>query len=207
MEKFSLRYFKAGSIIPIIIILGLLLFATNKYLSSHWGVSFSVFAVAAGVISIINSHLWKYRPFIWLYDVPNFSGRYEGTSKFEYRDNTGNIFTGEMEHIKVIKQNGSSISISSWAKTYDGSISTKSASINANIYLGSDGIHYLTHTYLNNGNSEKGFAPYFGTENLQLIENETGKYLIGNYYTERIPYQTKGKINLNFTSNKLYHEI
>jgi hypothetical protein len=62
------------------------------------------------------------------------------------------------------------------------------------------------YNYLNEGNSELNFSPHYGTEVIKLIQNEEGKFLAGRYYTERMPYQTKGRIDLKFINKKLYHE-
>jgi len=96
--------------------------------------------------------------------------------------------------------------ISSWTKKKDGSISSKSSSIEASIVKEKDGTFSLLYNYLNEGNFELNFCPHYGTEVLKLVENGEGKHLVGKYYTERIPFQTKGKIDLKFTSKQLYHE-
>ena len=41
---------------------------------------------------------------------------------------------------------------------------------------------------------------------IKLIEKEDGKHLVGKYYTERIPFQTRGKIDLEFKNKKTIHE-
>jgi hypothetical protein len=111
-----------------------------------------------------------------------------------------------MEHVKVIVQNGSDIVINSWTKKNDGSISSKSTSIEASIVKEKDGTFSIIYNYLNDGNFELNFSPHYGTEVLKLLENNEGRHLVGKYYTERMPFQTKGKIDLKFISKKLYHE-
>jgi len=59
MEKFNLRYLKPSAFIVICAVLALSLFAANKYVLTHWGVSFSVFALIGGLFSFINSYLWN----------------------------------------------------------------------------------------------------------------------------------------------------
>lgn len=206
MEKFNLQYLKPSAFIFICALLALGLFAVNKYMTHHWEISFSVFAVIGGIVAFINSYLWNVKPFSWMYSVPDFSGRYEGTLLYEFRNEKCETVTDTLEHIKVIVQNGSDIVINSWTKKKDGTMSSKSTSIEASIVKEKDGTFSLLYNYLNEGNFELNFCPHYGTEVLKLIQNGTGKHLTGKYYTERLPFQTKGKIDLKFISKQLYHE-
>lgn len=206
MEKFNLRYLKPNAVILICVLLGVSLFAANKFINSHWGVSISVFAVIGGLFGFVNSYLWNVRPFKWMYFVPDFSGRYEGTLLYEFRNEKCEVVSDTLQHIKVIIQNGSDVVINSWTKKKDGTMSSKSTSIEASIVKEKDGTFSIIFNYLNEGNFELGFAPHYGTEILRLVENGEGKHLVGKYYTERLPYQTKGKIDLRFKNNELYHE-
>lgn len=206
MEKFNLRYLKPSAFIFICVVLGISLMTVNKYVNSHWGISVSVFAVIGGLFGVVNSYLWNIRPFCWMYCIPDFSGRYEGTLLYEFRNEKCEIVSDRLEHIKVIVQNGSNIVINSWTKKKDGTMSSKSTSIEASIVKEKDGTFSLIYNYLNYGNFELGFCPHYGTEVFKLVENESGKYLVGKYYTERMPFQTKGKIDLKLTGKKLYHE-
>lgn len=206
MEKFNLRYLKPSAFIVMCAMLALALFAANKYVLAHWGVSFSVFAIIGGLLGFVNSYLWNVKPFSWMYSVPDFSGRYEGTLLYEFRTEKCEVITDTLQHIKVIVQNGSDVVINSWTKKKDGTMSSKSTSIEASIVKEKDGTFSIIFNYLNEGNFELGFAPHYGTEILRLVENGEGKHLVGKYYTERLPYQTKGKIDLRFKNNELYHE-
>lgn len=206
MEKFNLRYLKSSAFILICAVLALALFAANEYVFAHWGVSFSVFALIGGLFGLVNSYLWNVRPFSWMYSVPDFSGRYEGTLLYEFRNEKCEVVSDTLEHIKVIVQNGSDVVINSWTKQKDGTMSSKSTSIEASIVKEKDGTFSIIFNYLNEGNFELGFAPHYGTEILRLVENSDGIHLVGKYYTERLPHQTKGKIDLKFKNNQLYHE-
>lgn len=207
MDKFNLRYVRATGFITICIILALLLYFSNKYISNHWGISFSVFAVTTGLFGFVNSYLWNIRPFSWLYSVPDFSGRYEGTLNYEFKNEKSEKVSGELEHIKIVAQNGSDIIVNSWTKKTDGSMSSKSTSIEASIVKEKDGTFSLLYNYLNEGNFELDFSPHYGTEVLKLVRDGENMVLVGKYYTERMPFQTKGKIQLKYKSNKLTHEI
>jgi hypothetical protein len=206
MGKFNLRYLKPSAFIVVCAVLALALFTANKYTQNNWGISFSVFAVIGGLFGLVNSYLWNVIPFSWMYSVPNFSGRYEGTLLFEFRNEKCEIVTDTLEHIKVIVQNGSAIVVNSWTKKKDGTMSSKSISIEATIVKEIDGTFTIIYTYLNEGNFELGFSPHYGTEVLKLVGNGVEKHLVGKYYTERMPYQTKGKIDLKFINKNLSHE-
>jgi len=206
MDKYNLRYLKPSAFIFICVVLGVSLIAANNYINSHWGISISVFAVIGSLFGLINNYLWNIRPFRWMYNVPDFSGRYEGTLFYEFRNENCEVVSGRLEHIKVVAQNGSDVVISSWTKQKDGAMSSKSTSIEASIKKENDGNFSLIYNYLNDGNFELGFAPHYGTEVLKLIENGEGNHLVGKYYTERLPFQTKGRIDLKLTGKKMYHE-
>jgi hypothetical protein len=206
IEKFNLRYLKPSAFIFICVVLGVSLIAANNYINSHWGISVSVFAVIGALFGIINSYLWNKKPFCWMYNVPDFSGRYEGTLYYEFRNEKCEVVSGMLEHIKVVTQNGSDVVINSWTKQKDGALSSKSTSIEASIVKEKDGTYSLIYNYLNDGNFELGFSPHYGTEVLKLIENGEGKHLVGKYYTERLPFQTRGKLDLKLTNKKMYHE-
>lgn len=206
MEKYNLRYLKPSAFIFICVVLGISLITANNYINSHWGISVSVFAVIGALFGIINSYLWNKKPFCWMYNVPDFSGRYEGTLYYEFRNEKCEVISGLLEHIKVVIQNGSDIVINSWTKQKDGAMSSKSTSIEASIVKEKDGTYSLIYNYLNDGNFELGFSPHYGTEVLKLIENGEGKHLVGKYYTERLPFQTRGKLDLKLTNKKMYHE-
>ena len=206
MEKYNLRYLKPSAFIFICVVLGVSLIAANNYVNSHWGISVSVFAVIGALFGIINSYLWNKKPFCWMYNVPDFSGRYEGTLYYEFRNEKCEVVSGMLEHIKVVTQNGSDVVINSWTKQKDGAMSSKSTSIEASIVKEKDGTFSLIYNYLNDGNFELGFSPHYRTEVLRLIENGEGKHLDGKYYTERLPFQTRGKLDLKLTNKKMFHE-
>lgn len=206
MDKLNFRYVKAQALIVMIAIAAAGFFTANKYISDHWGISFSVFAVLGFLFGLINNYMWNLKPCKWMYDVPDLTGRYEGSLKYEYRNEKCEVISDTLEHIKVIKQNGSTIVVNSFTRKKDGKLSTASVSKDASIIKESDGTYSLLYNYLNEGNSELGFSPHYGTEVLKLIEKDNTKYLVGKYYTERLPFGTKGKIDLTFKNKNLHHE-
>lgn len=202
MENFNLRYFKPKIFISTCIFSGILLYVSNKYISTHWGISFSIFSAITILFVIIEKYLWKYKPFSYMYTVPNFSGRYEGTLRYQYRDDNCELITGVLKHIKVITQTGSNIVVRSWTQKDDGTLSSESRSIEASIVKEKDGSYTLIYNYLNDGSTIQSFAPHYGTEVIKLEETKSGKMLVGRYYTERLPFQTKGEISLNNVGKK-----
>jgi hypothetical protein len=205
MEKFNLRYLKSSAIIYVIGFLVIALYWASNYIDNRWDISISVFAIVLGLLAFINKWLWNKKPFCWLYCVPDFSGRYQGTIFCEFRNEKNENISTNLEHIKIINQNGSDVIINSWTRQKDGPISSKSTSIEASIIKEKDGTYSLIYNYLNEGNCESGFNPHYGTEVLKLIENESEKKLIGRYYTERLPFQTRGKIDMNYINKNLTH--
>lgn len=202
MEQFNLRYFRPSFGITFIIILGLLLTLTNKYISSHWGATFSVFAIASGLLAFINSYLWHIPPFSWLYSIPDLRGKYEGELSYEFRNENNEIITGALKHVKTIHQNGSHIVINTQTMRTDGLPSSQSQSQEASIVKGVDGQFSIVLTYLNKGDSPQKFSPHYGTEVLEIQKNKDQIILSGVYYTNRQPFQTKGKISVTQTSKK-----
>jgi hypothetical protein len=138
-----------------------------------------------------------------MYNVPDFSGRYEGTLQYEYRDENCQIQKGTLEHTKIIKQTGSAVVIRSFTKRIDGSLSSESLSKEASIVKEPDGVFSLLYNYLNDGDSNQQFPPHYGTEILKLIIDGNNKHLVGRYYTERLPFGTKGKIDVKFQGNNV----
>lgn len=205
MKHDYLKYYNSKISIYLI---GILLLAA--YLAKdYWHLSISIFAIVFGMMIFISTHLWKYKPFSWLFWIDDFSGRYEGIVSYQFRDESGNIQNGELKHVKVISQNGHRISVSSFTIKLDGERS--SSSLNKGMYVEKteDERHYrLIYNYLNEGSQEQGFPPHYGTEIIKFIKRGEEKVLSGKYYTNREPYQTKGEFSeLKWVSNDPNHEF
>lgn len=204
MNHDYLKYYKSNVLVFLIGFLLFIVFTAKNY----WNLSISVFGIISVLLILISSYLWKYKPFIWLYRVDDFSGRYEGKLKFQYRNGSGKIKMGELKHVKLINQNGSRITVSSFTILEDGSKS--SLSVNKGMYVEKteDEQHYrLIYNYLNNGSTEQGFPQHYGTDEIKFIKKKKVKILTGNYYTNRTP-QTKGEyLELKWVSNDLNHEF
>jgi len=205
MKNDYLKYYKSP-VLPALI--GFLLFVVFSA-KEHWGLSISIFGIVSTLMITISTYLWKYRPFIWLFNVDDFSGRYAGTIKYQYRDESGQIHSGELEHIKIINQNGSRITVSSFTIKEDGTKS--SLSVNKGMYVEKteDEQHYkLIYNYLNDGSTEQGFPLHYGTDVIKFIKTGKNKKLSGGYYTGREPFQTRGEYSeLKWVNDNLNHEF
>lgn len=205
MEKDYLKYYHPQFLIGLVIMGFVLIYLAKQSL----GVSISVFGILTLLITLITKYLWRYKLFKWLFWVDDFSGRYEGKLIYQYKDDKGEIQTGELEHVKIVSQSGSQIHVSSFTKKVDGTLS--SPSINKGMYVETtqDGQHYnLIYNYHNEGSTEQGFPPHYGTEVVKFINDGKEKRLSGRYFTNRSPYQTKGEFkDLKWTSNNKKHDF
>ena len=205
MEKDYLKYYHPKFLIGLAIVGFVLIYLAKE----SFGLSISVFGVLTLLITLITKYLWQYKPFKWLFWVDDFSGRYEGKLVYQYKDDDGNLKTGELEHIKIVSQSGSKINVSSFTKKADGTLS--SPSINKGMYVETtqDGQHYnLIYNYHNEGSTDQGFPSHYGTEVLKFINNGNEKILSGGYFTSRSPYQTKGEFkDLKWVSNNKKHDF
>jgi hypothetical protein len=216
MDKNYFKYYKPGAIVPFLLIVGTLLSYFTTYIipiiTNSANISYyqfpSVTILIGIVVFIIDKWLWKYPPFSWLFWIDDFSGRYEGTLCFQYQDN-GIAKSGELEHIKIISQTGSSINVASFTKKQDGSLSSPSNNKGMYVEFTQDGQHFnLIYNYLNEGSIEQGFPPHYGTEVVKVIKDKKNKELSGRYFTDRTPFQTKGEFkNLKWTSNNKTHDF
>ena len=216
MNKNYFKYYNPGAIIPFLLIVGTLLSSLSSYiiplLTNSIQIRYYQFPSATiligSVVYIIDKWLWKYRPFSWLFWIDDFSGRYEGVLCYQYQDN-GVTKYGKLEHVKIISQTGSSINIVSFTKKQDGSLSSPSNSKGMYVEHTQDGQHFnLIYNYLNEGSTDQGFPPHYGTEVVKFIKEEINKELSGSYFTNRTPFQTKGEFkNLKWVSNNKTHDF
>jgi hypothetical protein len=175
---------------------------------NNWHLSISLFGILSLSLIIISTYLWKYSPFKYLFWVDNFSGRYEGILCYQYKDSQGQTKVGELKHIKLVNQNGHRITVSSFTIKKDGKKSSLSVNKGMHVEKTEDEKHFkLIYNYLNDGSTEQGFPPHYGTEVIKFIKKNDTKLLSGGYYTNREPFQTKGEfIELKWVSNDLNHE-
>ncbi|MCT4589113.1 MAG: hypothetical protein N4A71_14925 [Carboxylicivirga sp.] len=199
------NYYKSEVLVGLISVLAIVIFLAKE----QWGISITIAGTITTLLVFTSKHLWKHPLFKWMFWVDNFSGRYEGIVKYQYVDGNGNCNTGEMKQVKIINQTGSRITVSTFTVTPDGTKS--SLSVNKGMYVEKteDEQHYrLIYNYHNEGSTEQGFPPHYGTEVIKFIKNGEDKSLSGNYYTGRHPFQTKGElIDFKHINNNLKHEF
>ena len=160
MKNDYLKYYKSN----VLIFLVVFLFITITAARDHWKLSISVFSIVTTVLILISTYLWKYKMFIWLFWVDDFSGRYEGKIIYQYKDELGAIKTGELKHVKLINQNGSRITVSSFTIRQDGTKSSLSVNKGMHVEKTDDEQHYrLIYNYLNEVSKEQVFSPHYGT--------------------------------------------
>lgn len=204
MKNNFFNYFRSSVLVSVIGMLAIVLYLAKD----HWELSFAITGSITALLILISKHLWRYKPFKWLFWIDDFSGRYEGFLRFRYIDENGNEQSGNLKHVKVINQNGNRISISSFTFKEDGSKS--SPSMNKGMFVettGGDTHFKLVYNYLNEGNAQIGFHPHFGTDVLKFIKKGDSKVLSGYYYTNRTP-QTRGDYQeLKWVGKDLNHEF
>lgn len=217
MRKNYFRYYKNNIVVPVILITGtiigvivkLLLPLINGYLSEPYLQYPSITILLGSLVLFIDVFLWKYKPFKWLFWIDDFSGRYEGEIHYQYRDENGIEQSGSLRHVKIIKQTGSKICVSSF--TYKDDKNPSSMSVNKGMHVEKTDCneHYrLIYNYLNDGSTKQGFPTHYGTEVIKFNRNGNEKFLSGNYYTDRLPFQTKGEFkNMKWIDNNLKHDF
>ncbi|MDI9319050.1 MAG: hypothetical protein QM530_01130 [Phycisphaerales bacterium] len=196
MAVIDFKYHKeATTILFIVSVYSLATFLT-KNLFSLSGVAISAFALTGAIIVIINEYLWNYFPFTFLFKIKCFAGEYEGEIRYSFLNENFETISGNLKQKRTIKQTGSSIFITTETFNPDGSVSSKSESKVEQIVVERDGTFKLFYTYFNEGNFEQKLMPHYGTEVLHIKINKKNCTIEGEYYTNRQPNQTRGKISL-----------
>lgn len=203
MKNDYLKYFKPSVLIGLVVFLTIGVVTIN----TNFAISISIFAVITFVLTTISTKLWNKKWINWMFWIEDISGCYEGILRYKYIDN-GQQKTGELKHVKIINQNGYRISISSFTYKTDDSPSSQSENIGVFVKKTGDEKHFqLVYNYLNNGSTEQGFPPYWGTEVVKVINDDGVKMLSGNYFTDRNP-QTRGDfLEMTWVSNNLNHKF
>ncbi len=201
MKNDYFQYYHPKLLIPLLVFLGVAFYLGNQLFDAHWGVSVSIISIITGMLVIIDKYLWKYRPFSFLFWSTNLEGRYEGV--IEYCDpQTGNQ-TKKKTAIEI-SQTGSSIKIQSYFGNERKNEQTISRSLHTSLVRDDHGEYSIVFTYENGGNTRLGFSPHYGTNIFRVIESKDKiKALKGEYYTNRLPVQTKGTIRVDYKSKKL----
>ncbi|MBC5834484.1 hypothetical protein G6N05_07120 [Flavobacterium sp. F372] len=205
MEKDYFKYYKPNFLIYLIVGLFVLIYSIKK----EFVLSISITSLLSVIIFFITQYFWKYSPFKYFFWIEDFSGRYEGKIIYQYNDENGNLKIGVLNHVKIISQSGSRITVYSFTIKSDGKKS--SLSVNKGMYVEKteDEKHFrLIYNYLNEGSLEQDFSPHYGTEIIKIIKKGDDKIIEGNYYTDRKPFQTKGRFEeMKWISNDDNHEF
>jgi hypothetical protein len=201
----SFQYYHTSVLIAIIFFSG----SGLAYFKENIGYQFSIISAIGILLNIINKFLWKYPLFIKLFWIKDFSGRYEGELEYEYRDENCEVLKGKLKHIKIISQTGGKITVYSITISDENVKSSVSQSLGVHVELTQDDIHYnLIYSYRNEGNNELKFPPHYGTDIIKFIKRGNDKFLEGKYFTERLPFQSKGHyLNLKWVSDNLEHDF
>ncbi len=204
MKNDYLKYFKPNVLVALIV------FTTTGLISIkiHWGIPLATVAINMAIVKVISTRLWSKKWINWMFWVDDLSGRYEGTIEYQYMaDGISN--SGSRKHIKIVAQNGFELKVTSFTLAEDGSKSSPSTNIGMHVQKTQDDKHFeLIYSYLNSGNTLKGFQPHYGTDYLKIITDQNGELrLSGNYFTDRDP-QTRGVyIDMKKVSNNMFHEF
>lgn len=205
MDSSTFQYLKPKAVVILIP----LIIAPIILVRYHWGYSISVLGAVTLFFHLLNTQLWNISPFKYLMNVDNFSGRYEGEIEYQYLDENYKSKRGRLKQIKIIKQNALKITV--FTRTYSKNGEKSSTSYNKGMYVEKteDGSHYrLIYNYDNNGNTLNKLDKHTGTEILKFIKTDQGKFLEGEYYTSRLPHQSRGQIiSMKYVSKNLNHLI
>jgi hypothetical protein len=202
MSKVPFKFYKQGLLVPAI---GLgAVYLTSLF--THFAVPLSVIAVLGVLVFLMDRWLWHVFPFKLLFEVEDFRGTYEGLIEYQFRDADCNVVSDRLKHVKVIQQTGSTIEIFSFTYDKNGEPSTPSVSGEISFCKTDNGVVELTYTYRNKGSVAKEFSQHMGTEMVKVIREGNKLRLTGEYFTNRIPYQTKGSyIDLVRKTTKMEH--
>ena len=207
--KLSLRYYKTNLLIATILALALSIDIGFELLQSYFDQNTDFIlraptnaAIITSLLVLYDRYLWKYRFLNKLINVPNLNGRYVGCIEYEW-----NGTSEEMVCAVEIIQSASSIQIQTYFKS-EKHENTYSQSLVEDIRYEKE--HYSIYFfYFNAGTTINSHLDcHYGANFLRVILNEEGspKKLTGNYFTNRST-QTRGKIEVNFESRKLNHEL
>ena len=210
MKKNYFKYYKANAIVGFIIIsgsmIGFLMSLIIKHINQATDLSYYQYPTASIVlilfVALIDSKLWNKTIFRPLYAVPDLSGRYEG--KISFINPINNKPDSKNCAVEVI-QTGSKVKVNCYFQREKGKEKTPSKSIVETIVKNDDDSFSLVFMYQNSG-SPGLFGPHNGTNILDYICNDEGKFLKGVYYTDREPSQTRGKIEVKYISKNLKNE-
>lgn len=193
-RKLSLKYMKSGAVVSILLLTGVVAHFVADQLALRTGLVVSFVAIGTLFFGLLNAYLWHLPLIKYCYDFPDMRGSYSGKIISTYRNDKNELITQEYRTERVISQNGYEVVIKTRVMKPDGTISSTSVGHEANVFLEDDHTVKLEFTFKNEGDALQGFPPHEGTEVLRYSKKDGA--IEGYYYTNRLPYQTNGKIYL-----------
>jgi len=205
------NYFTYYKYYAVVLIVGLTLVGiyTIQQFSNHFSFPIIGIGLLVAILELIDRYLWKYKPFLWMFTIEDFSGTYEGEQigyrlmELEKKGSCKEIET-KLYLTMTIYQTGSKITIHSFY--YDAAKEKSSMSQSETLAMGvtKDGQHYtIVYHYHNKGNER--WDGHFGTTVMTLFKESEKIKVSGSYYTDRKP-QTRGKfLNLTQKSKSTKH--
>jgi hypothetical protein len=186
---------KLGAVISVLLLSGVLANTVADYLQLQFNIVLSFISIGTAMFGLLNLVLWHWPIICYMYEFPDMRGKYEGTLQYSYRDEKNITQNGEMKVLRDVDQNGYGVFFRTTFYKPDGSISSISTAHEVDVFVEDSNTVQLTFTYKNEGDPAQNFAPHHGTEVLRF--NKEHGTITGHYYTNRIPFQTKGSISLS----------
>lgn len=207
----NFKYFKITSLIPLILILGLLLQPVSNYIEDSLKeypslgtlVDYIDTLSTIGMITIVlvwlNHFGWKWQCFKWLIDLPNLNGRFVGQLKSSYIDPSSGLQV-EKDCVLEIKQTGSTIHVYAYyGDIAAGITSSSSQTTSEQIIKEANGFFTLYYIFTNEADTlALQLSNHVGTAKFKYFPDT--KSLQGEYYNQR---GNTGTMTVTFYQKKL----
>ncbi|KAB8154020.1 hypothetical protein EZY14_006165 [Kordia sp. TARA_039_SRF] len=208
-QKRYFKYYKTTAVFWLVGVVVCIMFLVDEDLI------FLIILVLAflGFLELTDNQLWKYPPFLWLYEVKDFSGTYCGTIEYlyfkEFKENLykQKIFKEYKKHLQltlIIYQTGSEINISFFYKDTVNKKSSKVESTKVVMSKTDDGQHFILTCYHGSlGILEEG--GHHETIVLKFLKSGDDCFIEGGFYDNR-KLQGRGKfVNLKKVNQETIH--
>lgn len=204
VEKNYFIYYRTQAIIALIVGTSFFVFILRK----NDFIAPIIALILMCFLEVVDSHLWRYAPFSYMFTVEDFSGVYEGnkiSESVKKTEETGNgqrsvfkskVYRNPSKFTLRINQTGSKISIHSFCYKNDkDKIHESKSDMMAIRALENEGDYELIYHFNDIGTPKQG--RYSGTAHLNITRINDDFSIEGGFYTNRDP-QTRG----NFTELK-----
>ena len=210
----NLKYYKISSLIPFILILGVLYgilsgliqewCKNNSYLTQineYVGI-FSTVGLIGLTFLFLNHFGWKWSIFKWLIDIPNLNGRYKGELISSFTNIPGQPIAKDC--ILEIKQTATSLHIFSYYGDKGTNIqSSRAYSVSEEIIKEPNGLFKIFYIFTNEPNTlQTKLNNHLGTATFLYYPDI--KTLDGDYYNKR---QNIGTIKVTFEQKELIGRV